>query len=158
MSQKIHPNDDCELDYQFPSQSFLDNLMENDPQALAKLQLKAISNDAYIRWIFTLNDGQSSILIDNNNEMEEHCLDFGEKRIAKVVMNRHTRMDLDLAELIFLDKDEKELKAIGRHFDTPTTVELEEDEVIIGFKARLNPGHKFLFSNFQLMICKADRK
>jgi hypothetical protein len=67
LSEKMVSDDTQEMDYQFPAQSRIDDLMENDPQSLAKLELKTVLNFKGVdnRFIFKLNDCRSSSLIDN---------------------------------------------------------------------------------------------
>jgi CHAT domain-containing protein len=57
--EKINPYDTLEMDYQFPSQQVLDQLLSENPKALAQLELKTICYAPHT-WKFLMNDGTCS--------------------------------------------------------------------------------------------------
>jgi hypothetical protein len=90
LSKKLVTNDNQEMDYQFPAQSHLDQLMENDPIALAKLELKTIYRSVHcgVQWIFTLSDGTSSSLNEIGKPLTRVDLHFSTAQVAKVDKDR----------------------------------------------------------------------
>ena len=88
--------------------------------------------------------------------MRSYQFDNNLGKITKVVMRGREDYLNRLTALMCYDKNDKVLQPIGNEYKGNTqTILLDEDERIIGIKARLYEGDNKYCWNFQFIICKA---
>lgn len=151
-------SDESGLTVEFPSRTSLKQLANSDSEALKRLQLTQVamcnSWGGYGSCKLTLSDGQVFTRNPNGHGLTAVNFNLFAQKIGKVDLVFENSQPKKLCGMRFYDESNKLLGQTGYIYGAVKTIELEEGERIIGFRAA--PGDANSFCNFQFVLAKSN--